>query len=60
MLADAFHLGAAAQDAEDRILYDQATGSLYYDPDGIGAAAAVKFAVVATRKALTLSDFYVI
>ena len=26
MLADAFQLGAVAQDAEDRILYDQATG----------------------------------
>jgi Ca2+-binding RTX toxin-like protein len=60
MLEDAFHLGPTAQDAEDRILYDQATGSLFYDPDGIGAAAALRFAVVATRKALTVHDFYAI
>ena len=60
MLEDAFHLGPTAQDAEDRILYDQTTGALSYDPDGIGAAAAVRFAVVATRKALTVHDFYAI
>jgi Ca2+-binding RTX toxin-like protein len=60
MLADAFQLGAVAQDAEDRILYDQATGSVFYDPDGTGAAAAVRFAVVANKMALTRSDFYVI
>ncbi len=60
MLEDAFHLGPTAQDAEDRILYDQATGSLFYDPDGTGPAAALRFAVVATRKALTVHDFYAI
>jgi Ca2+-binding RTX toxin-like protein len=60
MLKDAFHLGSVAQDAEDRILYDQASGSVYDDRDGSGAAVAVKFAVVATKKALTLSDFLVI
>jgi Ca2+-binding RTX toxin-like protein len=60
MLADAFQIGAVAQDAEDRILYDQATGSLYYDRDGTGAAAASRFAVVATKKALTHQDFFAI
>ena len=60
MLAEAFHLGTAAADAQDRILYDQGSGSLFYDPDGTGAAAAVRFAVIATKTALTHADFLVI
>jgi hypothetical protein len=48
-----------SQDAEDRILYDRATGSVFYDPDGTGSAVAVRFAVVATKKALTHHDFLV-
>ena len=58
--ADAFHLGTKAQDREDRIIYDTATGSLYYDPDGTGAAAKFKLASVANKAALTLSDFVIV
>ena len=29
--ADAFHIGAVAADAEDRIVYDSATGQLFFD-----------------------------
>ena len=58
--ADAFQAGTAAQDAQDRILYDKATGSLFYDRDGTGAAAAVKFATIAGKKALAHHDFFVI
>jgi Ca2+-binding RTX toxin-like protein len=57
---DAFHLGRVAGDAEDRILYDRGTGALYYDRDGTGSAAAVKFALVVNKVALTASDFFVI
>ncbi len=58
--SDAFHVGSAAADAEDRDIYDTATGSLFYDRDGTGAAAAVKFAVVAKKTALAFHDFFVI
>jgi Ca2+-binding RTX toxin-like protein len=36
----------AAHDSSDRLIYDTAAGDLFYDPDGIGAAAAVKVATL--------------
>ena len=56
----AFVLGTSAGDADDRILYDAATGALYYDADGNGAGAAVQFATLTGAPALTASDFVVI
>jgi hypothetical protein len=53
----AFHVGTAAQDASDRILYDQASGKLFYDADGTGAAAAVIFATVTAGMPLTYANF---
>ena len=59
-----FRLGTAAVDGDDRILYDSATGRLYYDSDGTlnGASSAqpVLFAIVANHAALTDQDFYVL
>jgi len=55
----AFHLGRAAHDADDRIIYDKATGSLYYDADGTGSVAKIKFATLANKAALTYQDFFV-
>jgi serralysin len=52
-----FHVGATAADAQDRILYDSATGRLLYDADGSGAGAAVQFAQVGAGLALTAGDF---
>jgi Ca2+-binding RTX toxin-like protein len=57
--AGAFHIGAAATDAAHRIIYDDATGALYYDPDGDGAGAAVQFAALTPGLVLTSSDFIV-
>ncbi len=54
---DAFHQGSAALDAEDRIVYSQASGRLFYDPDGSGAAAQILFATVAAGTPLTSADF---
>jgi Ca2+-binding RTX toxin-like protein len=58
--ADAFHFGTAAGDADDRIVYDDATGRLFYDADGDGAGAQVLFARVAAGTVLTNSDFLVV
>jgi serralysin len=58
--AGAFVLGTAAQDADDRLIYDQATGRLFYDADGNGAGAAVLFAELTVGTALTATDFQVI
>lgn len=54
-----FHAGNAAQDADDRILYDQNNGALAYDADGTGALAAVQFAVMNSAPALLYTDFVV-
>ena len=59
-----FRLGTVALDGDDRILYDSATGRLYYDPDGnlngASSASPVLFAIVANHAALTSLDFSVI
>jgi Ca2+-binding RTX toxin-like protein len=60
MTADAFHVGGTAQDAEDRILYKKFTGALFYDPDGNGPEAAVKFAVLTGSPDITFADFIVV
>ena len=55
-----FYAGTAAHDADDRIIYNRATGELMYDADGNGAGAAVTFAVISTKVALTNADFVVV
>ncbi|EJM99236.1 calcium-binding protein [Phyllobacterium sp. YR531] len=58
--AGAFHIGAGANDAADRIIYNSTTGALYYDADGSGSGAAVQFATLTKGLALTNADFLVI
>ena len=52
--------GAAAHDADDRIIYDQTNGNLYYDADGNGAGAAILFANLSGHPAIVAADFQVI
>ena len=58
--AAAFVTGNAAADGNDRIVYNGATGQLFYDADGSGTGAAVLFATLDGHPVLTASDFTVI
>lgn len=53
LVADQFKdigkLGATL-DKSDRVLYDSKSGALFYDKDGSGSAAAIKFATIDTFK----------
>ncbi len=60
LTAAQLYQGAAAHDADDRIVYNSATGALFYDSDGNGAAAAVRFATLNKGLALTNADFMII
>ncbi|MCW5737172.1 MAG: hypothetical protein KIS73_23805, partial [Enhydrobacter sp.] len=60
LVANAFYIGTAAHDADDRIIYNQMTGALFYDADGAGAGGQVQFATISTGLALTNNDFIVI
>ena len=56
----AFYIGAAAHDANDRIVYNKKTGALFYDSDGKGGHAAIQIATLTKSLLLTNKDFYVI
>lgn len=54
------NLSIAAVDADDRILFDQASGYVYYDANGSGAGARFLFARIDNGYILTSADFVVI
>lgn len=56
----AFWSGSEAHDANDRILYDKANGALYYDKDGTGSAAQVKFAQLSKGLKMSHHDFFIV
>jgi Ca2+-binding RTX toxin-like protein len=58
--ATAFRAGTAAGDANDRIVYDSATGRLWFDANGSGAGASVLFATLSPGTALSAADFVII
>jgi len=58
--ASAFHVGAAAADAGDRIIYNDANGDLIYDANGNAAGGATRFAALDPGLHLTHGDFLVI
>ena len=60
--AAAFHVGASATDTNQRIIYNSATGALFYDSDGNagGGGAQVQIAVLTPGLALTNSQFAIV
>jgi Ca2+-binding RTX toxin-like protein len=57
--ADAFNNGGAV-DADDRIIYDTATGNLFFDADGSGAQQATQFATLSNQAPVSNTDFIVV
>lgn len=60
LLSSSFHVGTAAADATDRVIYDPASGHLSFDADGTGTTAAVLFATLTAGTVLGPTDFQVI
>ncbi len=58
--ADAFRIGSLAGDATDRFIYNSATGDLFFDRDGTGAAAQVQIAALSANLAMTNNDIFLI
>ncbi|MDR4307704.1 calcium-binding protein [Chelatococcus sambhunathii] len=54
------NLDLGRQDANDKILYDQDTGRLFYDADGKGGEAAKLFALIGNHADLDASDFRIV
>ena len=57
---DFFSIGSKAKDKNDYIVYDKAKGALYYDADGSGKGAAIKFAQLDKNVKLTSLDFMIV
>jgi Ca2+-binding RTX toxin-like protein len=51
---------SSATHAEHRLIYDTTSGALYYDEDGAGGVAAIKFALLLGAPALTADDFVIV
>lgn len=54
------NLALGAVDATDRILFDQASGDIFYDRDGSGALKAILFAHLDNGAIVTSSDFLLV
>ncbi|MDS3860474.1 calcium-binding protein [Thermosynechococcaceae cyanobacterium BACA0444] len=55
-----FILGTAATNTSQRFIYDQGTGSLFFDVDGLGGTAQAQIATLTSLPSLTASDIVVI
>lgn len=58
--AEQFRVGSAPADANDRIIYNQNTGALFFDADGIGGAERVRFTTLSTGLAISSADIFII
>jgi Ca2+-binding RTX toxin-like protein len=60
LAASMFKLSTQAKDANDRIIYNKATGAVAFDADGSGAKKAVVFAILENKPVINNADFVVI
>ncbi|MER8386487.1 calcium-binding protein [Mesorhizobium sp. M1380] len=58
--SDAFFAGTAAHDSSDHIIYNNSTGALSFDSDGIGGASQIQFATLSPGLSLAAGSFLVI
>nr|WP_246498791.1 calcium-binding protein [Microvirga soli] len=58
--ASQFTIGAAASTSAHRLIYNNATGAVSYDADGVGGAGAMQFATIGKYQALSASSFALI
>lgn len=56
----AFWSGDSAHDRSDRVIYNEDTGYLYYDPDGTGSASQRTIAKLSKHLAITEKDFFIV
>jgi Ca2+-binding RTX toxin-like protein len=56
----AFRTAKKAIDGDDHLIYDQAEGLLYFDPDGKGGDPQVLLARLVNHAAVSYVDFYVV
>lgn len=59
LAAQQFHIGSAAHDLDDRIVYNPATGALIFDSNGSVAGGGLLFAILPTALQLTSGSFQV-
>lgn len=57
---DALVSGSKALDAQDRIIYNDKTGGLFYDADGSGQIRAIQFARIDAHLKIAAADFLII
>ena len=55
-----FRLGPSVSGASDRIIYNGVTGAMFFDVDGAGGTAQVRFATLDTGLALSSADFLMV
>jgi Ca2+-binding RTX toxin-like protein len=58
--AGAFAFSSATAEADDRVIYDQGTGNLFFDADGGTRDNQTLFATLTNKASITASDFFVI
>ena len=55
-----FFAGTAAHDADDRIIFNSATGQVWYDADGIGSTPQQLIATLGAGRGVVAADFNVV